>query len=285
VKRALAALLAAALLASATCDAFAADPKRTVRIGYREGAAPFSYLGADGIPQGYSIDLCLAIAKELGQGVRPDVAYVLVTPESRLDYVIDRRIDLECGATSATDERRARVDFSPVIFVAGTRLLVKRGSALHSLRDLAGKTIVTVTGTTNSRAMVNLAAGRVHNVRSLAARSYEEAFSVLDSDAASAMAADDILLSAFMAERGLADRYIMVGDPLTHEAYGIAFPKGDVALAKAVQSTFGRLAASGELARIYERWFVEPLPSGSRLGVPMNALLEKEFRGLGMPGR
>ena len=258
----------------------------TIRFGYRESASPFSYVGRDGLPAGYSIDICLSIGEEIAAsmgGRRPRFEFVLVTPETRIDLVASGRIDLECGATSNTEERRARVAFSPVIFVAGTRLLVKRGSSIHSLRDLEGKAVVVVAATSNSRAMLALGPAKVRNMRVTHAYGYEEAFMKLDADMVEAMAADDILIEAFIADRNLRDRYIVVGDPFTHEPYGIAFARDDPAFAAIVQAAFVRLATTGELRKTYDRWFVNTLPSGTRFGIPMNTLLEKEFRGLGMP--
>jgi glutamate/aspartate transport system substrate-binding protein len=252
----------------------------TVRIGYRANAAPFSRAGTDGRPQGYSIDLCHAIVEDLsaalgGRSLR--IEYRLVTPEDRLDQVTGERVDLECGATTNTEERRKRVAFSPPIFVAGTRLLVKRGNPLHSMRDMVGRTIVTVTGTTNARAMLELGSGRAQNLRLTTARSYEQALAQLDLGEADALAADDILIMGFLEGRGLRDNYIMVGDPLTQDIYGVTFAR-DPALADAVNVTFARLAASRELRSLYDKWF---LP----LGLPMGAYLESLFQGLRAPVR
>lgn len=257
-----------------------------LRMGYRANAVPFSYLGRDGQPAGYSVDLCLAIAEEIAASIggrRPRFEFFLVSPESRIDDVVSGRVDLECGSTSNTEERSNRVSFSPVIFVAGTRLLVKRGAAIHSLRDLEGKTVVAVAATTNARAMVALGSGKVRNMRVTNAPGYEPAFAMLEAGTADAMAADDVLIEAFLADRNLRDRYIMVGDPLTHEAYGIVYARDDAGMAGMIDAAFRRLATTGELRKTYDRWFVNTLPSGRRLGVPMNAMLEKEFRGLGMP--
>jgi glutamate/aspartate transport system substrate-binding protein len=256
-----------------------------VRMGYRDAAIPFSYRGSEGRPVGYSVDLCLAIAEEIAAaigGPRPRFEFYMVTTASRIDQVAGGRLDLECGTTSNTEERQARVAFSPVIFVAGTRLLVPRGSGVHSLRDLEGKRVVGVAATSNARAMVALGPAKVRNLRVTNAAGYEVAFSMLAAGTADAMAADDILIESLLDERGLRDQYVMVGDPITHEPYGIVFARGDPAMAAVVQAAFRRLASTGELRRIYERWFVQALPSGRRLGIPMNTLLEKEFRALGM---
>lgn len=255
-----------------------------VRLGYRDAAVPFSYAGGDGQPRGYSIDLCLAIVEDLrkatGKALR--VEYRGVTPETRLDMVTQGRVDLECGSTTVTEERQARVAFSPLIFVGGTRLLIRRGNALHSIRDLGGKTIVAVAGTTNARAVL-AQASRTRDLRVRSARGYDEAITMLDTDNADALAADDVLLAGMIAGRGWQDKYIMVGDPLTREPYAIAFPRGDAPLAAAVNATFTRLATSGELRRIYGKWFLQPLPSGAALGLPMGAHLSSVFRELGLP--
>jgi glutamate/aspartate transport system substrate-binding protein len=256
-----------------------------VRIGYRDSAMPFSVEVPGGKPYGYSIDLCHAIVDEIGKAVGKPVRveYRRVTPQDRLDQVASGRIDLECGSTSITDERGSRVAFSPVIFVAATRLLVKRGDALHSMRDLSGRTVVAVRGTTNARAMVGIGAGRVKDLRVTSANSYEEALTMLDTGAADALAADDVLIAGLLASRGLNVSHIMVGEPLSPETYGIAFARGDPGLADVVQADFTRLATTGQLNGIYEKWFLKPLPTGPALGLPLSNALERSFQSLGLP--
>ena len=125
-----------------------------VRIGYRAQAIPFSYEARAGQPWGYSIDLCEAIVEDIAREIGVAslrTEYRRVTPSDRIDQVVDGRIDLECGASTNTAERRTRVAFSPLTFVSGTRLLVRRGGPVHSLRDLAGRRVVVARGTTNAR--------------------------------------------------------------------------------------------------------------------------------------
>jgi glutamate/aspartate transport system substrate-binding protein len=290
--RALVALLCTAFALGAAPEGLASDAgtlakikeSGTVRIGFRENAVPFSWSAAGASPRGYSIDLCLAIVEDLSKaaGKALRVAYVPVTPESRLDLVTQGRIDLECGSTTVTEERQARVAFSPLIFVGGTRLLVKRGNAIYSLRDMGGKTVVAVAGTTNARAL--LAQGsRARDMRVRTSRGYDEAITMLDTDNADALAADDVLIAGLIAERRWQDRFIMVGDPITREPYAIAFPRDDAALAAAVHATFARLATSGDLRRIYGKWFLQPLPTGATLGLPMGVHLSSVFKELGLP--
>jgi len=255
-----------------------------VRIGVRDAAVPFSYAGPDGQPRGYSIDLCSAIVQDLSKAAAKPLRteYLHVTPETRLDLLAAGRIDLECGSTTVTEERAARVAFSPLIFVGGTRLMVRRGNALHSLRDLGGKTVVAVAGTTNARALL-AQSSRGSNFRVRTARGYDEALTMLDTDTAEALAADDVLIAGLIAGRKWQDKYIMVGDPLTREPYAIAFARDDAALAAAVSATFVRLATSGELRRIYGKWFLQPLSTGATLALPMGAHLSSVFKELGLP--
>jgi len=257
-----------------------------VRLGYRQAAIPFSLEGPGGRPYGYSIDLCEVIVEQIAEAVGVAVLrveYRRVTPADRIAQVVDGQIDLECGATTSNAERRRQVAFSPLIYVAGTRLLVKRGSAIRSLRDLAGRTVAVVRGTTNEQAMRQLAAARTRSFTVLVADDYERALEQLASGAADALAADDILLTSYVAEKGLRGQYAVVGELLSYEPYGIMFARGDAPLAEAVDAAFRRLATTREIRWIYNKWFLRSLPSGIRLGLPMSAQLERSFEVLGLP--
>jgi glutamate/aspartate transport system substrate-binding protein len=257
-----------------------------VRIGFREGAVPFAFAARDGRAHGYSIDICQAIVEEIAGAVGRKalrVEFRRVTTADRLDQVAQGRVDLECGATTVTAERRERVAFSPLIFVAGTRLLVKRGGPVRSERDLAGRKAVVAFGTTNEAAMRTLASqpGRAFELQ--VADDFPRAFERLATGTVDALAADDILIAGFLAERDPRGNYAMVGSPLSHEPYGIVFARGDAALEEAVRSAFRRLAASREIRWIYDKWFMRNLPSGVRLGLPMGTQLRRSFEILGLP--
>lgn len=258
---------------------------RVVRLGHREAAIPFSF-ASHGQVAGYSIDLCRAIVDDIAAAIGVEslrIEFRPVTPADRIDQVVDGRIDLECGATTNTAERRKRVAFSPLIFVAGTRLLAKRGSPVRSLRDLAGRTVVVVRGTTNEEVMRHYAADSTRRLTLLVADDYAGALGQIGTGAAQALAADDVLLAGYLAEQGLRRNYAIVGDLLSYEPYGIMFARDDAALAEVVNTTFARLATSREIRSIYNTWFVRPLPSGVRLGLPLSGRLERSFEILGLP--
>jgi glutamate/aspartate transport system substrate-binding protein len=129
---------------------------KTVTLGYRESSIPFSYVNKVGDPIGYSIDLCNAVVDEVSkelEGVEIAVNYKKVTAETRIPTVKSGEVDLECGSTTANFERKKEVAFSPIFFVAGTKLLVPRSSAIGSYRDLRDKTVVVTAGTTNEAAV------------------------------------------------------------------------------------------------------------------------------------
>ena len=250
-----------------------------VRLGYREHAVPFSYAGSDGRPYGYSIDICHAIVESIAEavgGTAPRVEYRRVTPLDRFDQVAAGQVDLECGSTTNTAERRKRVAFSPLTFIAGTRLLVARGSPVRSVRDLAGRTIVVARGT-----MTDMLANEGYTVE--AVEDFPQALEWLASGKAAALAADDILIAGYLAEKGLARKYAAVGDLLSFEPYGIMYSAGDGPFGEAVDMAFRRLATTREIRSIYNKWFLRTLPSGFRLGLPMEARLERSFQVLGLP--
>jgi glutamate/aspartate transport system substrate-binding protein len=257
-----------------------------VRIGYRQAAIPFSFEGPEGRPYGYSVDLCHGIVDDIAEAAGIAmlvVQYRLVTPADRIDQVADGRVDLECGATTNTAERRKRVAFSPLIFVAGTRLLVRHGSPVRSARDLPGRKVAVVRGTTNEEAMRHLSTTIARGVAVLVADDYPQALQMLADGQADAFAADDILLTAHVAEKGLRGQYAVVGELLSYEPYGIVFARDDAPLAAAVDAALRRLASSRELRWIYNKWFLRPLPSGIRLGLPMGVELQRSFEILGLP--
>jgi glutamate/aspartate transport system substrate-binding protein len=257
-----------------------------VTLGYREHALPFS-VGAPGrTPYGYSIDLCLAIVEDIAEatGGRPlRVAYRRVTPEDRIELIERGEIDLECGATTQTAERRARVAFSPLTFVTGTRLAVPRGSALRARRDLDGQRIAVARGTTNEQAIREQIARSGLRTDVVAMPDVAEAFARVAAGGADAVASDEVLLLGYMAETGQRARWDLVGELLSYERYGIMFARDDAPLAAVVTSTFERLARTRELRWIYLRWFVRQLPPGVKFGLPMGPELTRAFELLGLP--
>jgi glutamate/aspartate transport system substrate-binding protein len=255
-----------------------------IRLGYPEHTVPFAFL-ADGHPVGYSIDLCLALVAAVGAelgGIEPRVEYRPVGPQNRFSLLIAGDIDLECGSSTNSAERREKVSFSPVIFVTGTKLLVKRASPVNSLRDLRRKTVVVTAGTTNAAAVEALSEKQRLGINFVVSPIVRNSYEILASDKADAFANDEVLLNAWIAEGRSRDDYRIAGDLLSYEPYGLMFRKDDFQLADIVERTFRKIAKSGEIARLYEKWFVAPLPSGVSLNLPISAELADSVQALAL---
>jgi len=250
-----------------------------VTIGYRESSIPFSYLSARKEPIGYSIELCKQLVDAMGDAVQKTLAikWVPVTPATRVDAVVNGQVDLECGSTTSNLERQKRVAFSPTMFVAGTKLLVKKGSPIKTFRDLAGKTVAVTRGTTNEKTMRDLSERFKLGLKLLVSADHAESFALVKAGKADAFATDDVLLYGFIAEdkgaQGRSD-YQVVGDFLSYDPYGVMYRKDDPQMAKVVNDTFQELAQDGEIERQYKRWFLRRLPSGTSLDLPMSPQLE-----------
>ncbi|SAL11709.1 extracellular solute-binding protein [Caballeronia peredens] len=249
----------------------------TIAIGYRDASVPFSYLSARKEPIGYSIELCKSLVSAIGDAVhkRLDIQWVLVTSENRIDAVTSGRVDLECGSTTSNLERQKRVAFSPIIFVAGTKVMVRKGSPITSFRDLAGKKVAVTAGTTNEKALRELDKKFSLGLQLQVVPDHAEGFARVADGRADAFATDDVLLYGLIAENtAKGGAYQVVGDYLSYDPYGIMFRKNDPQLAQVVKDAFQQLAADGEIERQYKRWFLRRLPSGTSLDMPMSAQLE-----------
>jgi glutamate/aspartate transport system substrate-binding protein len=294
IRRALAALGCA--LAAAAWGQGSEEPLRgtlkkvldsgVVTLGVREAAFPFSYALPSGRTVGYSVDLCLAIVEEIKAAIdRSDVAVRLqvLTAEQRLPAVKDGRVDLECGSTTNTLQRRQEVAFSPVIFITGTKLLVHRGSGIRSWEQLRGRTVAASAGTTNEAAIRALSDQRGLGVKLVTQADLRQAFEAFEAGQAEVLASDEVLLLGLKARAKEPRTLAVVGDFLSYEPYGIAYRRDDAQLAQVVEQGFRRLAESRELAWIYDQWFVRRLPGGEQLKLRMSPQLTAIFEGLGLP--
>ena len=256
-----------------------------VTIGYRGASFPFSYMRKGGAPMGYSIDLCLGIVDEIQRelgGAPVSIAYLHVMSDTRMDAIMSGRADLECGSTTSNIERRKNVAFSPVIFVTGTKLLVKRDSGIASYRDLRGKTLVVTSGTTNEAAMHLLNDKYKLGINIVAGKDHQESYDMLVSDKAAAFATDDVLLTGFIAANKARGTLAVVGDFITYEPYGIVFRKDDPEMADAVRRAFATMARTGALVATYHKWFLQPTPTGEFLDLPLSLQLTESLRALGV---
>src|SRR5437764_14562869 len=253
----------------------------TVRLGYRESSPPFSFLGHSNQPIGYSLELCEAIVEEIGVEVDDanlKIEYVKVTSDDRIPAVTQNKIDLECGSTTANAERAKLVAFSPLMFVAGTKLMVPKASTISAPADLKGKTVVVTKGTTNEQAMHTIDKKLALGLNIIAADDHEQSYQKLLDGKADAFATDDILLYGLIARHKTQDKFKVTGEYLSYDPYGIMFRKGEPQLAAVVERTFRKLGSNRDLVPLYNKWFVWRLPTGEKLNVAISPQLEDAFK-------
>ena len=252
-----------------------------VRLGYRESSPPFSFLDQANRPIGYSLELCEAIVDEIGVEVDDPnlrIEYVKVTSDDRIPAVVQNKIDLECGSTTANAERGKQVAFSPLMFVAGTKLMVPKASAVSAPTDLKGKTVVVTKGTTNEQAMHNIDKKFSLGLNIVASPDHEQSYQMLVDGKADAFATDDILLYGLIARHKSQDKFRVTGDYLSYDPYGIMFRKGEPQLAAVVERAFRKLGSNRDLIPLYNKWFVSRLPTGEKLNVAISPQLEDAFK-------
>ncbi|WP_425110181.1 amino acid ABC transporter substrate-binding protein [Bradyrhizobium sp.] len=251
-----------------------------VHLGYRESSPPFSFLDQANRPIGYSLELCEAVVDEIGVEVDEPalrIDYVKVTSDDRIAAVTQGKIDLECGSTTANAERAKQVAFSPLMFVAGTKLMVPKASGITAVTDLKGRNVVLTKGTTNEQAMHNADKKFSLGLNVVTADDHEQSYQMLVKGKADAFATDDILLSGLIARHKSQDKFRVTGDYLSYDPYGIMFRKGEPQLAAVVERAFRKLGSNHDLIPLYNKWFVSRLPTGEKLNVPISPQLEEAF--------
>ncbi|HHW1958731.1 TPA: glutamate/aspartate ABC transporter substrate-binding protein [Pseudomonas aeruginosa] len=279
------AIVAALLSAPVVADELTGTLKKiketgTITLGHRDASIPFSYLGTEpGKPIGYSHDLQLkvveAVKKELNL---PElkVRYNLVTSQTRIPLVQNGTVDIECGSTTNNEERQKQVDFSVGIFEVGTRLLSKKTANIKDFDDLKGKNVVTTAGTTSERLLKAMNADKKMGMNIIPAKDHGESFMMLESGRAVAFMMDDALLYGEMAKAKKPDDWVVGGTPQSFEIYGCMVRKGDAAFKKVVDKAITDTYASGEVNKIYDKWFTQPIPPKDlNLNFPMSEELKK----------
>lgn len=283
-------LLSAAVIAAlAASPSFAAELTGTLKkikdsgsivLGHRDSSIPFSYLGNDQKPIGYSWEIANKVADKIKKDLalpNLEVKHNLVTSQTRIPLVSNGTVDLECGSTTNNVERQQQVDFSVGIFEVGTRLLTKKNSGVKDFPDLKGKNVVTTAGTTSERLLKALNADKQMGMNIISAKDHGESFLMLESGRAVAFMMDDVLLAGEMAKAKTPTEWAVVGKPQSYEVYGCMMRKGDPAFKKAVDDAIRALYKSGEINKLYTKWFQNPIPpKGLNMSFPMS----KELKGL-----
>ena len=255
---------------------------KTIVLAHRESSIPFSYYDDRQQVVGYSHELALKIVEAVKRRINlPDLRVKLnpVTSQTRIPLMTNGTIDLECGSTTNNTERQRQVAFSNTLFLIGTRLLARKNSGIRDFPDLSGKTVVTTAGTTSERLLRKMNEEKKMNMNIISAKNHGEAFLVVESGRAAAFMMDDALLYGELAKAKNPGEWVVTGKPASFEAYGCMLRKDDPQFKKLVDDTLAGIMKSGEIERIYNKWFMSPVPpKGLNLNFPMSDELRALFK-------
>ncbi len=296
------ALIAGVALTSVTGAAIAQDggtlkkirDTGVIKIGNRDASIPFSYLDDKQQPVGYGVDICMKVADAIKANLKmPNlkVEFVPVTSQTRIPILTGGNIDLECGSTTNSIERQKQVAFAPTYFVTGTKIVVKKDSGIKGYDDLKGKTVVFTQGTTNERAMKAYNDEKKLGINFIPAKDHAESFLSVETGRAVAFPMDDIILYGLKANARNPDDFLVIGEFLSDDPYAIMMRRDDAEFKKLVDGVVSGLYKSGEINKIYAKWFQSKIPpKGANLGFPMSDALKEAIKtpndtGVGPCGR
>lgn len=246
----------------------------TLVIGYRPASIPFSFLDKNEHPAGYSIDLCLRIAAAVKAKLHMKhlkIKYVQDSPVNRIPLIVNGTTDLECGSSTNTLIRQQQVDFALTTFITGTQLLVKKGSGIKQIEDMNGKVIALAPGTTNFRVIKNIIKKEHLNIKVINVKDHPEGFLAVETGRADAYSTDGILLHGLIVKSKHPKDYAVVGRLLSYEPYSFMIRRNDDAFRLVVDTTLANLFRTGEIYKIYDKWF-DPM------GFPASKLLKAAFQ-------
>lgn len=236
-----------------------------ITMGVRDGSGAMSFTTGPGKYTGFHVEICervIADIKKSAQLDKLETRYQLVTPQNRIPLVQNGTVDIECGTTTNNAARQKDVAFAPTLYVEGVRIAVKAGSPVKSTAQLAGKTVAATTGSTSVQLLRKLKS----EATELMAKDNSEGFLLLETGRADAFVADGQILATLISKSKEPAQYKLLDQVLSTEPIAIMLPKGDAAFKKAVDQSIVAMARSGEVARIYDKWFMQPIP-------PQNAIV------------
>ena len=250
-------------------------------VAHRESSIPFSYLDDKQQPIGYSMDVCAKVVDAVKAELKmPNlkVVYQPVTSSNRIPLLQNGTIDLECGSTTNSVERQKLVAFGPTYFRIQVTAAVKKSSNINSLVELNGKNISTTSGTTAVPLLKNFEKTRNIDVKEIYGKDHAESFLLLAEDRVTAFVMDDILLAGQIANARNPADFKILNESLRAEPYGPMLRKDDPQFKALVDKTLTALYKSPEMERIYNKWYMSPIPpKGVNLNFPMTPELKADF--------
>ena len=254
----------------------------TITIGHREASIPFSYLDDRQQAVGYAMDICMRVVEAVRAELKnPGIKVALqpVTSANRIPLLQNGTIDLECGSTTNSVERQKLVAFGPTYFVINVTAAVKKSSGIRSLAELNGRTISTTAGTTSVPLLKRYEKTAGIDVKEIYGKDHSESFLLLADDRVAAFVMDDVLLAGQIANARNPGDFVILSESLRTEPYSVMLRRDDAPFKALVDRTIGGLMKSGEIDKLYNRWFMSPIPPRNvNLNFPVTPALRDAFR-------
>jgi glutamate/aspartate transport system substrate-binding protein len=249
-----------------------------VVIGTRDSSAPLAYTTGDGKYTGYHVEICNRIVDAIKADLKmPNLQteYALVTSQNRIPLVVNGTVDLECGSTTNNAARQQQVAFAPTTYVTNVRTAVKANSGITSIAQLSGKKVATTTGTTSVQLLRKHERGQNVKFEEIFGKDHADSFLLLESGRADAFVMDDNILAGLIVNSKNPADFKIVGETLSEEPIAIMYRKDDPGFKKAVDDAVKGMMKSGEIDKIYAKWFMSPIPPRNQsVNMPMTASLK-----------
>jgi glutamate/aspartate transport system substrate-binding protein len=279
IKLKLAATAVAALCVVLSTSAQAEDTIAKVKaagsitMGVRDSSGALSYTLGDGKYAGYHVEICQRIiaAVEKVAGKKLEIKYTPVTSQNRIPLVQNGTVDIECGSTTNNATRQKDVSFVVTTYVEEVRIAVKANGGITNIAQLNGKTVATTTGTTSVQLLRKHERATGVDIKELFGKDHADSFLLLESGRADAFVMDGQILAGNIATAKNPADFKIVGEVLSVEPIAIMIRKDDAALKTLADDTVKAMIKSGELAKMYDKWFVQPIPpKNTRVGLPVS---------------
>jgi len=245
-----------------------------ITLGARESSGALAYTLGDGKYVGFHTEMSERIAKDLQKQLglaKLDVKFQPVTSQNRIPLVQNGTVDLECGSTTNNATRQKDVSFAMTTYVEEVRIATKASSGINSVKDLVGKTVATTTGTTSVQTLRKHERANGVDFKELFGKDHADSFLLLESGRADAFVMDGQILAGNISKSKSPADYKIVGEVLSVEPIACMMRKDDPAFKKAVDDSIKGMVKSGELAKIYDKWFMQPIPpSNTKVGLPLS---------------
>ncbi len=283
-KHVIAAALMAVAAVAAQADTLAkVKSAGAITMGVRDSSGALSYTLGDGKYAGFHVEICQRIIAnvEKAVGQKLDVKYQSVTSQNRIPLVQNGTVDIECGSTTNNAARQKDVSFANTVYVEEVRIAARANSGITSISQLAGKTVATTTGTTSVQLLRKHERANGVDFKEIFGKDHADSFLLLESGRADAFVMDGQILAGNIANSKSPADYKIVGEVLNVEPIAIMMRKDDPAFKKLADDTIAALVKSGEMAKIYDKWFMQPIPPKNvRVGLPASAATKDAWANL-----